>query len=91
MERVKQLLTIVRPVGWLILGLGIGALYVATLANWRELAVIAAACLLLLLLAVPFLIGRTNVSVDLRLEPERVAAGSRSPPGSSSRTSPTVD
>lgn len=75
MERVKQLLTIVRPVGWLILGLGVGALYVATVANWRELAVIAAACLLLLALAGPFLIGRTNVAVDLRLEPERVAAG----------------
>lgn len=75
MEKVKQLLTIVRPVGWIILGLGLGALYLAIVANWRELAVIAAACLLLLALAAPFLFGRTNVEVDLRLEPERVAAG----------------
>ena len=50
-------------------------MYLAVVAHWRELAVIAAACLLLLALAAPFLVGRTNVAVDLRLEPERVAAG----------------
>ncbi len=75
MERAKGLLRIVRPVGWLIIGLGVAAMYLATLAHWRELAVIAAACLLLVLLAAPFLIGRTSVEVDLRLEPERVSAG----------------
>ena len=75
MERTKQLLRIVRPAGWLILGMGMGAMYLAALAHWRELAVIAAACLLLVVLAAPFLIGRTTVVVDLRLEPERVAAG----------------
>ncbi|MCW2834689.1 MAG: hypothetical protein JWN68_2642 [Nocardioides sp.] len=75
MERAQELLSVVRPVGWSILGLGIGAMCLATLAHWRELAVIAAACLLLVLLAAPFLLGRTNVDVDLRLEPERVAAG----------------
>ena len=75
MERAQELLSVVRPVGWSILGLGIGAMYLATIAHWRELAVIAAACLLLVLFAAPFLLGRTNVDVDLRLEPERVAAG----------------
>ena len=75
MERVREQLGVVRPVGWLILGIGVGASYLAILAQWRELAVIAAACLILILLAAPFLLGRTNVDVDLRLEPERVAAG----------------
>jgi uncharacterized protein (DUF58 family) len=75
MERVTELLGIVRPTGWLVLGIGMGAAYVATLAGWREMAVLAAACLLLLALAAPFLLGRTSVDVDLRLEPERVAAG----------------
>ena len=32
-------------------------------------------CLVLMVLALPFLLGRTSVSVDLRLQPERVAAG----------------
>ena len=75
MERAREQLRIVRPVGWMIIGIGAGSMYLAALAHWREVAVIAAACLLLVLLAAPFLLGRTNVEVDLRLEPERVAAG----------------
>ena len=75
MGQVRELLRVVRPVGWVILGVGAAAAYLAAVAHWRELAVIAAACLLLLVLAAPFLLGRTNVEVDLRLEPERVAAG----------------
>jgi uncharacterized protein (DUF58 family) len=75
MDRVKELLTIVRPTGWLVLGIGAGAAYVAALAGWREMGVLAAACLLLLVLAAPFLLGRTSVDVELTLEPERVLAG----------------
>ena len=46
-----------------------------SLAQWRELAVLGTGCLVLMVLALPFLLGRTSVSVDLRLQPERVAAG----------------
>ena len=74
-ERIQRALEVVRPVGWLVLGLGAAAAYVAFLTHWREVAVLALACLLLVVLAAPFLLGRTAVSVDLRLEPERVAAG----------------
>ena len=65
----------VKPLGWLVLALGILALAVAAAAGWRELAVIGTACLLLLLGSLPFLVGRTRVRVDLVLEPARVAAG----------------
>lgn len=74
-ERVRDALGVVRPVGWLTLGLGLGAAYLASLAHWRELAVLATACLLLLLLALPFLLGRTTVAVALELEPDRIQAG----------------
>lgn len=74
-ERVRDALGVVRPVGWLTLGLGLGATYLASLAHWRELAVLATACLLLLLLALPFLLGRTTVAVALELEPDRIQAG----------------
>ena len=74
-ERVRDVLGVVRPVGWLTLGLGLGATYLAALAHWRELAVLATACLLLLLLALPFLLGRTTVAVALELEPDRIQAG----------------
>ena len=75
MNRNIAALEVVKPIGWLILVIGLGTGVVAQVAHWRELAVLSVACLALLLLAVPFLLGRTSVSVDLRLQPERVAAG----------------
>jgi uncharacterized protein (DUF58 family) len=74
-ERIDRALEVVKPTGWLVLGLGVGAAYVAYATHWREVAVLAVASLLLLVLAAPFLLGRTSVAVDLRLEPERVTAG----------------
>jgi uncharacterized protein (DUF58 family) len=72
---LNEALEVIKPIGWLVLMLGLGALVVATFTHWRELSVLGMACLALLALAVPFLLGRTSVSVDLRLQPERVAAG----------------
>ncbi len=74
-QRLNEALEVVKPIGWLVLMLGLGALLVATFTLWRELAVLGMACLALVALAIPFLLGRTSVSVDLRLQPERVAAG----------------
>jgi hypothetical protein len=68
-------LRVVKPLGWLVLASGLVCLVVALLAGWRELAVVGAACLLLLVLAVPFLYGRTRVAVRLVLEPARIMAG----------------
>ena len=75
MKRITQALEVVRPTGWLLLVIGLGTGVVAEVAQWRELAVLSVACLALLVLALPFLLGRTSVAVDLRLQPERVAAG----------------
>ena len=75
MGRVRGLLATVNPLGWVVLGLGVVTAVVALLTHWRELAVLAAACGLLLLLALPFLLGRTRVRVAVTLEPERVVAG----------------
>ncbi len=66
---------VVNPLGWVVLALGVLTGTVAALAHWRELMVVAAACGLLLLVSLPFLVGRTRVRVDLTLEPERVVAG----------------
>ena len=75
MKRITQALEVVRPVGWLLLVIGLGTGVVAGVAQWRELAVLSVACLALLVLALPFLLGGTAVAVDLRLQPERGAAG----------------
>nr|WP_306442136.1 DUF58 domain-containing protein [Nocardioides agariphilus] len=66
---------IVNPVGWTVLAAGVVLAVAAALTDWREVAVLAAACLLVFALALPFLLGRTNVRVDVVLQPERVAAG----------------
>src|SRR4051794_659948 len=54
---------VINPIGWVVLGLGGLLAGVAAVAHWREAAVLAAACLLLLALALPFLVGRTTVDV----------------------------
>jgi uncharacterized protein (DUF58 family) len=66
---------VINPIGWVVVGLGALLAVVAAVAHWREAAVLAAACLLLVALAVPFLVGRTTVDVDLLLQPQRVVAG----------------
>ena len=75
---VRRVLGVVRPLGWLLLGLGVLALVVAGRTHWRELVVLGATCLLLLTLCLPFLLGRTRVRVVISLHPARVVAGGTS-------------
>ncbi|GAA4674448.1 DUF58 domain-containing protein [Nocardioides nanhaiensis] len=74
-SRLRELVGAVRPLGWLLLAVAAVGLPAAALLGWRELALLAAACLVLLLLALPFLLGRTRVEVRLALEPSRIVAG----------------
>jgi hypothetical protein len=76
MDAVRRARGVVRPLGWLLLGLGVLALVAASRTNWRELVVLGVTCLLLLALCLPFLLGRTRVRVVISLEPSRVVAGS---------------
>jgi hypothetical protein len=75
MTAVTAALGVVRPLGWLVLGLGAGALVIASQTHWRELVVLGVTCLLVLALCLPFLLGRTRVRVVVSLEPSRVVAG----------------
>jgi hypothetical protein len=74
-SHVRRLLAVVNPLGWTVLAAGVLLAVVAAYTDWREVAVLAAACLLVVLLSLPFLVGRTNVRVDIVLQPERVIAG----------------
>jgi hypothetical protein len=74
-SHVRRLLAVVNPLGWTVLAAGVLLAVVAAYTDWREVAVLAAACLLVFLLSLPFLVGRTNVRVDIVLQPERVIAG----------------
>src|SRR5215217_843782 len=64
---------LVNPLGWTVLAGGALFAVVAAYTDWREAAVLASACFLVFALALPFLLGRTNV--DVVLQPERVIAG----------------
>lgn len=66
---------VVKPTGWSVVALGVLAAVGAGLTQWRELAVLSAACWLLLLIALPFLLGRTSARVELTVGPVRVVAG----------------
>jgi hypothetical protein len=67
--------SVVKPTGWTVLVVGALAGLASWQMGWSELAVVAAACGLLLALALPFLLGRTKVEVQIRAEPQRVIAG----------------
>jgi uncharacterized protein (DUF58 family) len=69
------MLGVVNPLGWAVLVLGLALAFAAARTGWREFAVVAAAFLLLLLFALPFLVGRTRVRVEVLLDPQRVVAG----------------
>ena len=68
-------LAVVNPLGWTLLGVGVLLVLVARRTGWLEAGVLAVAALITVALALPFLLGRTSVRVDLRLEPIRVTAG----------------
>jgi uncharacterized protein (DUF58 family) len=66
---------VVRPTGWLLAVAGVVALLAGMLLHWAELAIIGVAALVVLLLALPWLVGRTRVRVAVVLDPDRVSAG----------------
>jgi uncharacterized protein (DUF58 family) len=68
-------LGVVRPVGWLVGVAGVVLLLAGVLLHWAELAIIGVAALVVLLLALPWLVGRTRVRVEVVLDPDRVVAG----------------
>ena len=65
------------PLGRALLALGLAAWAIGARFGWRELSVIAGACLLALLVAVLFTFGRTELQVDVRLNPPRLIAGEK--------------
>ncbi|MDF9717696.1 DUF58 domain-containing protein [Nocardioides sp. ChNu-153] len=75
LRSLRHALAVVDPLGWAVACLGVLAGVVAVVAGWREAGVVAVACLLLLVLAAPFVLGRTRVRVDVTAEPRRVVAG----------------
>ena len=61
--------------GWTVAVLAVVAYGAGWLLGWVELMVLAAGCLIVLAVALPFVIGRLALDVERTLEPQRVTVG----------------
>lgn len=68
-------LACVSGLGWLVLVAGLGAWVLSSSFGWLELRYASFALLALFALSCLLTIGRTSLTVDLRVEPKRVVAG----------------
>lgn len=66
---------VVSSAGWLAVMLAVTGITFALWRGWAEGLVVAAGCAMLIILAVPFLIGRQQYTVTLVLDADRVVAG----------------
>lgn len=67
---------VVTPIGWAVVAVMFTAWLLGWQLGWREAELLAAACLLLLVMSVVFLIGRASLHVNVLLQPRRVSVGS---------------
>lgn len=67
----------VTPLGWSVTVLGFLSWAVASRLGWREAAVLAGACLLLLGVGIAFAFRPSTFAIDVSVSPQRVVAGER--------------
>jgi uncharacterized protein (DUF58 family) len=70
-------LSIVSPLGWIVLGCALGSVVVAVVFGWSEFLFLGLTLAGGLLAASAFLIGRASFRVEVELRPRRVVAGER--------------
>ena len=66
---------VVTPFGWAVLAIMVAAWVIGWQLGWREAMLLAAACLLLIVMSLVFLIGRGTLQVSVLLQPRRVSVG----------------
>jgi len=66
---------VVTPFGWAVLAIMVAAWVIGWQLGWREAMLLAAACLLLIVMSLVFLIGRATLQVSVLLQPRRVSVG----------------
>ena len=73
--RVRSALAVVSGLGWTLLAGAVLFTVLGARLGWRELSYLAAALFLLVGIAALFAIGRTRLSVDFEVAPQRVVVG----------------
>lgn len=75
---IRRVLVCVSTLGWLVVGAAVVCWLVAAALGWREFAYAAAVLLFVFVLSCLLTIGRMNLEVSTRVEPQRVMAGDSS-------------
>ncbi len=75
-DRARPWVTTVTPLGWTMLGIAVLAWFFGWQLQWAEMMIIAAGCLVVVLLSGIYLVGRASLRIDVELEPRRVVVGS---------------
>lgn len=74
---LRPFLSVVSPIGCLVVGVGAGALVASIVVGWEELFFLGATLLAAVLVSVAFIFGRSTYSVQIELTPRRVVVGDR--------------
>ena len=64
-----------QPGGWVVFGVGCASLIGALVLNWRELFVLAIGCGAILVISLAFVLGRSEIKLERRLDSDRVSVG----------------
>lgn len=77
LARLRKGAGLVTVTGWTVAVVAVGSWFVGWRLGWLELMYIATAALVVLVVAVPFVLGRSPLEVELELQPQRVVVGDR--------------
>src|SRR5215469_10997843 len=68
-RRAASLLGVVTPLGWSVLGIGVGAGVAGAVLGWAELLIGSVMCIAVLLMAVGFVVAHAALRTDVELDP----------------------
>ncbi len=71
----RPVTSVVTPLGWTVLVAAVILWILSSRLHWIELALIAAFCLIVIVLAIALTIGRTTLRVSVEVHPRRVVVG----------------
>ncbi|TFD46340.1 DUF58 domain-containing protein [Cryobacterium frigoriphilum] len=88
-QRIRRVLLVMTGFGWTVLGASVLAWFVGARWGWQEFTAFALVAFVLLLLAVPFVLGRSAYAIALGLASTHVVVGQRAV-GSVTVTNPSA-
>jgi len=73
----RRAASVIRPIGWVVIGIAAACLIAGLWFEWREVLIAAVILIVLLAISALFLIGRTTYDVELDLGRSRVVVGEK--------------